>query len=207
MGLFDIFNKEKREENRKKNQQLEDGIKEFVVIKKVQELMAKGKSLLQLGRNEEANNKFNEALNIVKRSIENNPHSLEFKKLLCSIYLEVGAYDVAEEYFKLIIEEHSNDFNVDLTEVYTRLGVIKWYHHKDIPTAIRYLNKALETAKQHTSAEGTNSEIHSEPHLYLGQICFEKGDKQSARAHCLARLKFVKDCQMALMLYNQVKNA
>lgn len=207
MGLFDIFNKEKREENRQKNQQLEEGIKEFVVIKEIQELMAKGKSLLQLGRNEEANNKFNKALNIVKHSIEKNPHSLEFKKLMCSIYLEVGAYDVAEEYFKLIIEEHSNNLNVDLTEIYTRLGVIKWYHRKDIPTAIKYLHEALKRAKQQTSKGDSNPEIHSEPHLYLGQIYYEKGDKQSAKAHCLERLKFVKDCQMALMLYNQIKNA
>lgn len=207
MGLFDVFNKEKREAAKKNQQELEHGIIEFTVIKKIQELLAKGNSLIELGRHQEGSDKFNEALSVAKRAIEKNPSHSGFKYILCSIYLEIGAYDVAEQYLQLLINEHTNDSNADLTQAYTRLGVIYWYHKKDIPNAIKCLTAALNFATPSNENIRPSAAIKAEPHIYLAQIYWEQGNSQKAVYHIKERLKVVPDCQMSQLLYSQIKNA
>lgn len=205
MGLFDVFNKEKRRQAHRKNEQVKEGIQQFVVIKEVQEILAKGNSLQELGRGKEANEKFNEAIRVAKRGIEMDPKSVMAKKTLCNIYLQLESYDLAEKHFKWTLQEHANDPQADLTEVYTRLGVLQWYGKKDTDGGIRYFNKALKAAQYAKENLEPDPRIHSEPHLYLGQICFERGDNEKAKKHCQIRLKYVEDCQMASMLYEALQ--
>lgn len=207
MGFFDFLNKEKKDAAKKNQQQMERGILEFTLIKEIQELLAKGKSLIELGRNQEGSDKFNQALSVAKRAIEKNPYHAGFKYILCSIYLEIGAYDTAEQYLQLLIKEHANDSNADLTQACTRLGVIYWYHKKDIPHAIKYLTAALNFPIPTDKNLRPSADIKSEPHIYLAQIYWEQGNSQKAVYHLKERIKVVPDCQMSKLLYSQIKNS
>lgn len=204
MGLLDFFKKEQRDTIKKKQRDIERGVFEFTITKEVQELIAKGQSLTKLGRNKEASERFNQAIEIAKRGIEKYPDYIGFKLILCGIYLEIGAYDVAYESFRLIVQEYSQDPNVDLTEVYTRLGVISWYKKKNIPQALEYLNMALKAPLPTDVDFHPSAAVKSEPHIYLAQIYLESGDKQRAAYHARARLEIVKDCPMAGMISNML---
>lgn len=202
MGFFDFLKKENRDAIKQEQREIEDGALCYVVTQKVQELIAKGESFKKLGRETESKQCFDEALRVARRGLDKYPDSFALNRLLCWIYQTQCDYENAGKGLALLIAKFSSDPKVDLTEPYTRLGVIKWYGFKNIPAALGYLNLALKSATNETDAD-----VASEPHVFLAQIYYEIKDLQRARDHALKRLQVVKECPMALMVYEQVKNA
>lgn len=92
-----------------------------------------------LAKNYVSQHRFQEALYILLQAYENGEKRMQTTKMLFDVYLEIGAYQKAEQYLDSI--KQPNDFDYLI-----RAG--KWNDvHGNLETAISFLERALEVAK------------------------------------------------------------
>ena len=136
MGILDIFDKNKREQNKSQYRQQKDFIVNFAIKKGVDEMVAKAQSLATLGRHDEAKQKYADVVNYLKHQIGLNQANIKLKTYLATFYEWTLRDNVeAETYLKKIVEEHLNDRNADLTFPYFLLGHIIYFHRRDFREA------------------------------------------------------------------------
>jgi tetratricopeptide (TPR) repeat protein len=171
MGILDIFDKTKREQNRRQYRQEKEGVVHFIIKKQVDEMVAKAQSLTTLGRHDEAKEKYAEIVNYIKHQIRKNPNDIKLKIYLATFYeWDLRSNVEAENYLRIIVKEHLGDENADLTFPYYLLGHIIYYHKKDAKEALKYLDLALNAPKGNDIDEETKKEHLSKVYSEIAKI-------------------------------------
>jgi tetratricopeptide (TPR) repeat protein len=194
MGLFSVG-----EHDDEHSHQHEDGGVHLDVVKEAHDLLSRARSYREAGQIARAQLKIRAAMQVVRRGLKKHPKSTFLGRFLCGIYCELRDFDAAETCLEHHIAERSRERGADLTESYTRLGIIKWYHRKDVSTAIEYFNLALKSVTEHTDAD-----VASEPHIHLARIYLEINAPHRAREHAEKRLQVVRGCGQASIIYELV---
>jgi len=140
MGIFDAFKKDKREARKKEYKELEDGILHFIVEKEFQEHLAKAESLKKLGRDSEADQKLNDAINIIARGLKKNPDSFKLKVQFCYLLIELNDIAKAENYVGNFFDEEKIEDDKERVALY--------YLQGKIDRAKRFANKKKRLSKE-----------------------------------------------------------
>jgi len=114
----------------------------------------------------------------------------------------------AEDYFKRIISEYSNNKDYNLIEVYTSLGRIRWGHYRDFDGALEYYDIALRLpnhgpviVSDFDVSYGVDDRgyefIRSHIYANLCLLHFEQKELSLAKEFAERRMEIVDDCPLA----------
>jgi tetratricopeptide (TPR) repeat protein len=171
------------------------------VVEEAHELLSRARRYRESGQIARAQQKVRAAMQVVRRGLRQHPGSPFLGRFLCGIYYELRDFNAAETCLEHLVEELLLDPDVDLTEPYTRLGIINWYYRKDVSAAIQYFNLALGAVR-----EDTDPNLASEPHIHLARIYLEINVPERAREHAAQRLHKVRGCKQASILFELVSD-
>ncbi|NEV62659.1 hypothetical protein [Thiorhodococcus minor] len=181
-------------------QDFEGGDIHLAVAEEAHDLLTRARAYREAGQIARAQQKARAALQVVRRGLRLHPKSPFLGRFLCGIYYELRDFGAAENCLEHLVEALAKESDADLTEPYTRLGIIKWYHRKDVLAAIDFFHCALDAARP-----DTDPDLASEPHLHLARIYLEINVPERARDHAEQRLLAVRGCRQAAILYELVQ--
>ncbi|MBK1723745.1 hypothetical protein [Thiocystis violacea] len=200
MGMFGLGNQAPAGRPHLPNPRaFEDGELHLSVAEEAHDLLTRARAYRESGQVARAQQHARAALQVVRRGLRQHPKSAFLGRFLCGIYCELRDFGAAENCLEHLVEKLAQEPEADLTEPYTRLGIIKWYHRKDVMAAIQYLHCALDAVRPDTEPG-----LASEPHLHLARIYLEINVPERAREHAEKRLQAVRGCQQANILYELV---
>ncbi|NEX21592.1 hypothetical protein G3480_14945 [Thiorhodococcus mannitoliphagus] len=168
----------------------------MAVAEEAHDLLMRARVYRESGQVARAQQKARAAMQAVRRGLRQHPKSIFLGRFLCGIYCELRDFGAAENCLEHLVAEFAAEPEIDLTEPYTRLGIIKWYRRMDGPAAIQYFHRALDAVRP-----DTDPDLASEPHLHLARIYLEIQVPERAREHVDKRLEAVRDCPQAAILY------
>jgi tetratricopeptide (TPR) repeat protein len=189
MGLFDFF-KNQEKLNRDK---IFHKIHEQLTARQIVDQAISYRNLKQ----------YDKAISLLKEAIRKFPDYLPAKTILGTTLADNGDIDGAELQFNKILTEHAQGQDYPLVEVYANLGSLYHNDRKDIQTALKYYQLALNTPRP--KGVGIDDKIYevmvSAVFRDLCSIYFGKQDFQLARQYALKRLQTVNDCPTASRVY------
>ncbi|MEK6684128.1 MAG: tetratricopeptide repeat protein [Nitrospirota bacterium] len=185
MGLFDFLKKEEKSDRDK----IFHKIHEQMTAMQIVDQAISYRNLKQ----------YDKAISLLKEAIRKYPAYLPAKTILGTTLAHSGDIDGAELQFNKILTEHAQRQDYPLVEVYANLGSLYHNDRKDIQTALKYYQLALNAPrpKEVRIDDRTYEVMVSAVFCDLCSIYFRKQDFQLARQYALKRLQTVNDCPTA----------
>jgi tetratricopeptide (TPR) repeat protein len=208
MGIFDFF--------KKKSPTEEEQFLVVMIMQKIsmifEEYTSKAEALEQLGRLQEAAQKYNEAITEVQKLIDDHPNNYQYKVAFGGFVMNLGYtvdknyFLIAENIYKKILGVHSNDKNADLTETYWKLGLIQERYYENNSNAMSYYELALKAPKGNTIQDKHKNNDLSNVYLSIA-LLLSNTNVDLAKEYASKRLKIVPNCPHAKSILTMRTNS
>lgn len=198
MGIFDLF--------KKSTLQDELEMQQVIIHKQIQmifeEMTSKADALEKLGRHQEAEQIYADAINKAQSIVNKAPKDYLYKLALGENVIKLGYlvdkkyFPHAEIIFNIIVKQHSDDKNADLTQTYWRLGLIQERLHNNTVNAINFYKLAMQSPKGNRMDNKQKNYDLSAVYLSMANILCTT-DIDAAKSYARKRLNVVSDCPHA----------
>jgi tetratricopeptide (TPR) repeat protein len=192
MGIFDIFGQDKQ------NREVTRIFKKIHDHQKAKELVDKAISYRTL-------EKYDKAIALLKEGIMKYPSYTPALSVLGNTFRDKGDVLAAEQLFLKILADYGSSREYALLiETYANLGSIYYFEKGDNSSALIYYDASLKVPKpEGISTEGINCAL-SDIYRDLVIIHTKENDFPQAKKYAALRLKFTKDCPIALNAYGLI---